>query len=160
MALRIGMKEATGLELNLFERAGYFVRRRAALDAPSLEDRLQTIAEDLLGPGVLCEARREIGLADLRPKHPARGASFPWASRSLWTDVVLRGTYAVAVVPGSHLPGEEQADASEPGDHRVRLTLEEGDALIFCPAVSWWPLDLQGELVRFQFMLPLPDGAG
>ncbi|MGC8668057.1 MAG: hypothetical protein ACP5VE_08095 [Chthonomonadales bacterium] len=151
------MREATGLELNLFERAGYFVRRRIELDASAMERLVRTIADDLLGSCLSAEFCRETRVADLGGRAAGREvlrdprAYSAQNCRSLWADVVLEGEYRIELVPGSHLDFSLSSGAGGIPETWVRVTLNSGDALFFCPGVMWRPAELMGAVLRCRF---------
>ena len=156
------MVEVTGQELNLFERAGYFIRRRwvpvevRGSIAAQTERLIHTIAEDLLGASILKEQWIAEGsqgfVAEEWAEREGGGKVQRPGGHELGVDIVSAGVYELAVVPGSHGVHSRTGDSAQDWEGRVCITLADGDAFFFNPAVLRRVLRAEGAIRRYRFV--------
>ena len=149
------MEELTGLELNLFERAGYIIRR-GALEGPvsgeSIPPLILTLCRDILGDAVVEDEVESAGSPGWRRTTDDGLAATSEALSQKQSAVVAIAAWAseasMCVVPGSHLaPLSEvmiQFLTRNPADELVdliRVHLKTGDAALLSPTLlyQWRP---------------------
>ena len=152
------MTDLTGLELNLYERAGYAVRRGTfdpAVAGPGLPAEILRMCQDILGPDVVEESLTEsaggvwgrasgMGVA-------ARHAELARFQDSVWALAVLRDDASICVLPGSHLqPLDEEllirlrVNPSDELPGQVCLKMDAGDGAILSPTLLTMELPMEG----------------